>query len=293
MKRRVRMALAAFLIVGGVVLVTSGGALLQVLHGELGQSWMPRAGFRTDTLGSPLVIVSAVAAAVPLLVLRNLRGVVFFVLGFGLAAVAAGTDMLSKPNPAVDAASVRAYFPVALCLAMASVIRVLRPLRRRLRLGWPGLARRLFALPVLGIGALTTASWALRFEQLAALPTDSLEAQHFIEWRRELPLDSDVRYLARAGSRLFVLPLYAHDGTPRARPLADGAGLPAIKKRPLYYYRSSLCSTPEGRAQCARHQQDSTRMQLVAEATLPARSSMRWDSYQGPTLRVGLYRILP
>ncbi len=292
MKRRVRLTFAAYAIVGSIVLVTSGGALLQVLQGELGRSWMPRTGFRSDTLGSPLVIISALAAAVPLLVLRNSRGVVFFLLGSALAAVAAGTDMLSKPNPAVDAASVRAYFPVALCLAMAGVIRVLRPLQRRLRLGMPAMARRLFALPVLGIGALTTASWALRFEQLAALPTDSLEAQHFIEWRRELPLDADVRYLARAGSRLLVLPLYALDGTPRARPLADGAGLPPIKKRPLFYYRSSLCSTPEGRSPCARHQ-SSARMQLVAEATLPARSSMRWDSYQGTTLRVALYRILP
>ncbi len=292
MKRRARATIAAYAIVGAVVLVTSGGTLLQVLQGELGQSWMPRAGFRSDTLGSPMVIVSVLAAAVPLLVLRNPRGVVFFILGGALAAVAAGTDMLSKPNPAVDAASVRAYFPVALSLAMAGVIRVLRPLQHRLRLGRARpLARRLFALPVLGIGALTTASWALRFEQLAALPTDSLEAQHFIQWRQELPLDADVRYLARAGSRLLVLPLYTRDGVPRARPLADGAGLPAIKKRPLFYYRSSMCSTPEGRASCTRHQ-ESARLQLVAQATLPARSSMRWDGYAASEVQVALYRVV-
>ncbi len=293
LRRRAKCALFAYVIVGAVTLVTSGGELLQVMGGGLGRSWLPRAGFRSDALGSGIVVAGLLLSSIPLVVLRSARGLAYSVYGALLCTVAAGTDMLSAPNPAVDAASVRWYFPPALCAFVASAAALTRIWKRRLVLGRAGsLAKRVVAVPVLALGIGVALSWSQYGGVLRQMPTDALETMHFMLWREQLPQDADVAYLGRAESSLLVLPLYNLHDAPRARVIEVDGHIPKQGDRPLFYYRSSLCSTPGGASAWAGFE-SAARLRLVSAMDLPARSSMRWAKYQTPKVHVALYEVMP
>jgi len=58
-----------------------------------------------------------------------------------------------------------------------------------------------------------------------------------------------------------------------------------------HWYRTSMCSTPEGQARCAEIE---SRMRLrgIVELRLPARQSLDYLPYVSPEVVVGLYDVL-
>jgi hypothetical protein len=153
---------------------------------------------------------------------------------------------------------------------------------------------RITAASVLVAGALSA---ALTAGALRPRATDVLEASWVARWRERVPTGSCVVYLSRAGARVLLLPLYDACGI-------DGAdmGLLSTQRPPpevgelaaqVYYYRSSLCSTPEGRGYCEALERTLTLEPLegIEGRDLPAVASMHELNYDRPTVRVGLFRV--
>ncbi len=84
---------------------------------------------------------------------------------------------------------------------------------------------------------------------LTEFSTDVAEANLVREWRDsgQLPRDTPLYYLGRAGARGLVLPLYGRQLTQRVS--AEQLAHTRMSPRSLYY-RSSLCATPEGTSAC-------------------------------------------
>jgi hypothetical protein len=89
---------------------------------------------------------------------------------------------------------------------------------------------------------------------------------------------------------VLALPLARH--TARTLDLSDDAPLPTAPTAPpeAYYYRSSLCSTPEGRGPCERLEARYV-LRPVDTASFPAIPSMNDLLYDASVVHVGLYRI--
>ncbi|MEZ4222707.1 MAG: hypothetical protein R3B13_17325 [Polyangiaceae bacterium] len=288
-RRRLRLALVAFAFAGLVVVVTSGSALWHIAQGQLGRAWLPRAGVRFDVLTEPPVLRAFILASLPAVLLRNPRGILLSGVALSACFLAATTDMLSAPNPVIDAASRRAYLPLLLCVGAVASDRTLRRLARRAD---ARAARRRRFLPAAAAVALTGLAWRSHLHTVTLLPTDALEAREFAAWRAALPEDATVLYLGRAGQGITMLPLYSEGKGPHAHALSvDSAHLGPLP-RATHYYRSSLCSTAAGRLACAEHLRR-WRLSQLRSATFPARSSMRWMEYEGAAVEIALYRIEP
>lgn len=270
-RRRLRLAALGLGLVALMVALTSGPALAEVLRGPLGQKWLPGTRLRWDRLGSAVLLCSIASALALALARRSWRGAALALTGALTLAALRLTDLLSDPNPAVAAAHPRTFLPAVVCL-FAVVGR-----ERKLR---PSLAFLLIA------GSLLAVPYRLG---LTRLPTDVREALFVRELRPRLEPGARVAYLERAGSGVARLPLY--QGNERA-PLGDAdssfdlRSLPA----PAYYFRSSLCATPQGGPVCAALERDVV-LEPVAERALPALPSMRWSAYAGDEVRVVLFRI--
>lgn len=270
-RRRVRLAALGLGLIAVVVTLTSAPALAEVLRGPLGQKWLPGTRLRWDRLGSAVLSCSIAAALALALARRSWRGAALALTGALTFAVLRLTDLLSDPNPAVAAAHPRTFLPAAVCLF--AVVGRARTLRQSL--AFLLVAGSLLALPA-----------RIAF---ARLPTDVREALFVRELRGRLEPGARVAYLERAGAQLARLPLYS---SPERAPLGDAdssfdlRSLPA----PAYYFRSSLCATPQGDPVCAALERD-VDLEPVAERALPALPSMRWTAYAGDEVRVGLFRI--
>jgi hypothetical protein len=57
-----------------------------------------------------------------------------------------------------------------------------------------------------------------------------------------------------------------------------------------FYYRSSLCATPEGRPACEALERGAS-LEVVEERELSAVASLPWLPLPGGPVRVGLYRV--
>jgi hypothetical protein len=140
-------------------------------------------------------------------------------------------------------------------------------------------------LGVLGIGLS-----ALQYRVLTTLPADAREARWALEWRRALPDGAVVAYVERSGTYIFTLPLYERATRARAFPIRLGDGpLPRLGKipGPLYYYRSSVCSTPAAGGRCDELERSAS-LELVTERELPAPASLY--PYATPSVSVRLLR---
>jgi hypothetical protein len=265
--------------VGLVIGVSSGPAIAGVVHGSLGRQWLPHAMPRLSALDDRVVDTAMLAAVAGGASLRSWRGAVIAALGVAAISVARLTDLLADPNALVTAAQHRLELPVALCTSAAWLSRAARS-PRRLRLWAPAFA-----------GAALVSAVA-RFPVAVRLPTDALEARWAVEWRTRIEPTAAVATVERAGRRLLRLPLYSGLGPDRIALSAESspssfADLPEAS----YYYRSSLCSTAEGRSACERLEHTG-RLELVEERELPARPSMRWLKYDTDRVRVALYRVI-
>ena len=60
----------------------------------------------------------------------------------------------------------------------------------------------------------------------------------------------------------------------------------------VYYFRSSLCSTTDGRPACTRFEAHYN-LEAIAEARLAAVPSLTHLNYDSASIPVGLYRLHP
>jgi len=278
-RRRATILLVSVVGVGLVVAVSSGSAIAEVVHGSLGRQWLPRAVPRLSALDDHVVDAALLAAVAGGASLRSWRGAVIALLGVATIAVARLTDLLADPNPLVTAAQYRLELPAALCIGAAWLARAARS-PRRLRLWAPAFAG---AALVSAVARFPLATW---------LPTDAIEARWAREWRTRIEPTAAVATVERAGRRLARLPLYSGLGPDRVALSAESSpsSLTDIPET-AYYYRSSLCSTVDGRQACDRLERGS-RLELLEERELPARPSMRWLKYDTDRVRVALYRVV-
>jgi hypothetical protein len=58
----------------------------------------------------------------------------------------------------------------------------------------------------------------------------------------------------------------------------------------MFYYRSSLCSTEEGKSACEAFERART-LELVDEKVLPARASHPWQPMGSEPIHVQLHRV--
>ena len=276
-RRRLTLCAAGGALMVVIAAIASGSAIFDVMHGTLGQKWLPRTAPRWELLSQrPTLYVLGVAVVVGLS-LRSFRGLVIALAGVGVVAAARLTDLSSDPNAAVTAAHQRMYLPAVVVLCSVAIARGFRAPR----------AQSAAALALVVLSLLTLPARL----PLSRLPTDAREAEFVRTLRVRLELKATVAYLERADSQVSVLPLYA-GRTARRAPLRnddvafDLGSLP----QPAYYFRSSLCATPHGAPVCAAVERG-VHLEPVAEATLPAIPSMRWNAYQGDEVKVTLLRV--
>jgi hypothetical protein len=273
-RRRLVLTVMAGAGMGAVVLLSTGSAMLAVLRGSLGQQWLPRS---VPRMGE---IVPAVGAVIVLglFALRSWRGKLIAAGAGVTVGVMWATNMLGEPNTAVERAYDRLFWPVLLALAAAGLARIARTHQRQLRLAG-------------AIGVAAIVAGVGQFRTLTTLPTDAEEATLALSWRRQLPEGALVAYVERAENHIFTLPLYDGVTNARAFPISLGnAALPDLRRvaGPLFYYRSSVCSSPAAVARCDDLER-TLELDSVLEHDFGARPSMR-HTYATPTVRVKLAR---
>ncbi len=224
----------------------------------------------------------AVAAGIAIAVTRAWRGrwpVRAALVGAVFIAATAGTSLLNVDVDWVRAAHARMLLAPALAALVGVVWPIVRPWRHR---RWAGLA-------VLGLG-VANAAGHLRW--LTELPTDALELRLALAWRDRIQPGSRLVAVETAGILAVDLPLYSTQRGQRAPVVRlDARGVPPTLTSfgdRVYYYRSSLCSTPQGHAWCEALEQTAI-LEPVDVHELPARPSTHASVYESPTVRVGLY----
>jgi hypothetical protein len=270
----------AYAIIGGVVAATSAVPLWDVYTGPLGQQWAP-ASFLSVT-HVPVVLLGALVGSVAILASARdrVRCSIALTAGWLTMGLLFAADLLSQ-NVAWIADAYRLQFLPAVLAAFLGTVHLSSA-------RWPRGGPWSVSLLLLGLGS---ASIALRWKDHRTFPTDALEHAWAIRWRSELPQHAHVIYLGRAQDRVFMLPLYG-EGPLRATGVTVGRGaahLPTARSGD-YYYRSSICSTPEGMPTCEALE-GRMLLQVVEERSLPSVASLPWAPLNDGPVRVGLYRV--
>lgn len=271
----------ALLITGGVVALSSAGAVLAVLRSDLAEQWMSA---QSRGGGAPWSLLLAGGALVAALAARpGTRGAAI-PAGLGALGVIAlhVTDNYTRSGspPWIITAYTRAFLPLVLAaIAGLSATIPVSETQDRLR-------GALLAL------LLVTATNLSR-RPLAVMPTDVLEMQRAWTWRTQLPRGARVFSVSRAG--IYVLSLPIHGGAGRdlhARSLDITDPPPDLRAfgPGTWYYRSSLCSTPPAQAWCETLER-THQLRPAFTAEIPAVPSMRHLTYTAPRVRVGLYQV--
>ncbi len=276
---RVRRTVLAAGLIGVVVAATALGAMWDVYNGPLGQQWMATSLLSFPRFTESHAAVVATLATVVLVGRRRAHAGLVAGAASATLLVMSSADLLERDVSWVaDAYRIQAL-PVLLATGVASLQIV--STRWKPTRAWLGP----FSVTVLAVVA-TAARWTGH----TTVPTDSLEQSWTMSWRGRLQEGTRIVYLRRAGDRILVLPLYS-DGQVLATGLetVPGRGLPQLGPGTVYY-RSSLCSTPEGGPACAELEQDAD-MEILQERELPAVASQPWAPLGTAPIKVGLYRV--
>ena len=169
-------------------------------------------------------------------------------------------------------------FAPAVVAAIASAVGCLpRPVRSNV---W---AASVFAVLGFAHAARIRVPWT-------ALPTDAREQRWITSWRASLPARARVTFLRVTGRQWFEVPVFAGAA---ARGVVASEGVPrdTAGPEPLFYYRSSLCSSSREAVAFCEEWEQSLHLERVRETTLSAHPSMTDLPYQFDSVRVGLYRI--
>lgn len=280
LRTRLVQSMVSGLGIGAIVLAASGSAVLNVLSGSLGQQWKPSSFLAVPDLSTQGWLLVLACVSLVLISRNRLRAIVPLVIGGALVFVAATTDLLGG-NRAWIADAYRIQFAPML---LASSVALLRAAVVR----WPRRGAVVVSAAVAVLGTLVT---GIRYEAHSVIPTDALEQRLAMEWRTMLPAGANVNYLARAENRIVALPLYGNSGIS-----ADGrtrealAVLPRTAGSLVFYYRSSLCFTPEGAPAC-RAFEGSLDLEPIDMRVLPSESSLPWLPLDEGPIEVGLFRV--
>lgn len=291
---RLKTRLLRFAVASAVVAVTvtlfAGASMLTVLRSPFGVQWAgtsPEAfrGF-SDLLGRVRVGVPAVvllAGVAGAMSKRPAHGTLVGVAALLCLTAAVLADLVGYgvSYPWIHQAYLRLYTPVAVALTAATLART--PPTRPWSLGTPA-----------AVLALALLVFVLKQKTWLRLPTDVLEQRRVLGWRGAITPGSALFWVERAERRVLALPVYANARS-RVSPLPVRLDQPfpvldVEHGRSTFYYRSSLCSTPEGRPLCDQIEQDYA-LTPVAQAELPSVPSMVGLDYASPTVRIGLYRV--
>jgi hypothetical protein len=245
--------LASAALTGGVLIATSGGALLDVFagmsSGRLMQPMLPSP--------APLAWVAAATMAYALLAPQRRLAVP--------AGIVLAAWLLTRHAYGQSWIAQSSYdrFYLTVLLVAAGALAPARLWRRR----W-----------LVGAAAVLLAAVWIRYGLpiVAERTTDHLEYRWLREQLAQLPPDCRVVHLASADKRALLLPTYV--GTPARAAVAIDLRQPysidaALAPAPcLVYVRTSLCSSAEGRPACDTIEQ---RLDLtsIARASFPARPS--------------------
>lgn len=262
--RRVVRAAIATLAVGTVALGLALPAMRAVLRGTLA-SVAHHEHERALTLAPVaigLMLLCAGAIAVRRVRPTASRAAVLVLVVFA----AIGSNVLETNIAVVSAAYLHTFFPVALA-AVASLLALIK-------------LRRWMVPAAVVLAALVHTA---REHPLVAPTTDNHELSWCLEWRETLPARARVASVSRADRRVLILPLFGTD-LPYAV-TADAIG-------PNYYYRSSLCSTPEGRPFCESFESQH-RLRPLATRRLPSRESASWLPLPPGEIEVALFAVEP
>ncbi|AKT42971.1 hypothetical protein [Chondromyces crocatus] len=297
LRRRLAHTALATAVIGLVALLAAGPAVLDIVRGSLGAQWLPASASpsRHALRWAPAAIPAVALLAVLLqrrAPNRRFRMGAWLLLGLLLAQAHRAAHIFGR-EPAWIELSYSALYLGPFLAVIGGLLGEMRPGRRALHVAAVLLAAAL-------------AYHVTHAREQTALPTDALDAAFFRASSDQLPESTTVLYLSQARhptrpdeprsprTNLFLLPVYTTCGEPRVRVLPSSAeylASPAVLPTTApYYYRTSLCSTAEGRAAC-EHIESTFRLTPVAERELPARPSHPLLVYLAPTVRVGLYRV--
>jgi len=283
---RTRLTNAAVATAGIGLLATifAASVIGDVTGGGVGDQWLPDLLSRIPrsriSWGLSLGAGGGVAIALAGRYRRQaiVRGLAFFLV----VAIAFCSHLIGAVGPIIVTAYLLLFLPAFIAVLGAGI---------------DGAARRrahvLGATAALLVFALSYG--AFRADGLLTLPTDAREQAWILGQRSELASDASVAFLGSAGPRRRLhLPLYGECG-------AGGASAVQLSTdttirdldmipTPVVWYRSSLCTTDDGRAYCdameARY-----RLTPIAGADLPALLSMDGLGYEDGTVHVGLYAV--
>ena len=265
--------------IAAIVAATSATVMMDVLGSEV----VPhRLGSRLSAPSS--IVVAGVAGVLALGVWRlerSVRGLSALVIGAAVVMMMRATNALPYDLDAFWHAVVRLYLPVLVACAAGLAGQVeMRAVA----------ARRVSAIVAISVAVVGLVHAAVQWNALTLRATDVRESQWVRTWRADIPAGTRVLYLARAGDRTYALPIYLRaDGLVPIGVSVSSLGSVGLPIGSLYY-RSSLCSTPEGEAAC---RELDSRCQLVAiePHTLPAIASQPWAPGEQPA-SVGLFRVV-
>ncbi len=286
-RRRLRRTALAYAVVGVVVAVTALPSVLSVLRGQLGQSWGGSAHgshsyIYPDRILHALTPWLAALVALLIAVRRPVRLVPRALACLAVVATASATDVItpSGARAVISWAFMALHLPVILAVAAAALSDLPRARWQATALG--------VALAVAGV------VFAARcYRASVERPTDARELTALLSWRERLPAGARVGALTRAGRHVLALPLYPSID-PKKRDVVEfhepERSPPTLAGARTYWYRSSLCSTREGRARCDAIERGLS-LEPVATAVLPAIWSLNHLPYDAARIPVGLYRV--
>jgi hypothetical protein len=268
---RLLVALSSAAICAGIVVAISGGALLDVL-----------ANMRSGTLMPPLPPPS-------------LWPLLWIALAAGACAIVAPRPWLALPAALAAAALLmtrqsywqswiwqQSYDRLYLTLPVIAVVALVPA--RLLRPPWVVFPILLAAFAWLRVG----------LPIVTARTTDHLEYRWVHDQLAALPQQCRVIYVASAANRGVLLPTYAGSA---ARPaVAMDLRVPhtvdaALAPAPcLYYVRTSLCSSADGRAACDALERRLT-LEPIARASFPAVPSSQIIAYDRDVVETVIARV--
>ncbi len=261
---RARRTLVAAISIAALVTPLVLPTLRAGLTGRIGGEFLPGVRHLLVERGVWAAIFIVVAGVLAVLPSTRSRGSRIFVLVV-VVAVAALSDMLANDARVVHAAHLHLFAPAA----VAGIA--------YFRARWDAVA----------VGALVAAHFFSE-RGLLVLPTDAREEAWALEWREQLPRGSEIASVSRAGLRLLLLPLLG-EGLPRWQPIDEG-GHASFGEGAHYYYRGSLCVTPEGAPTCARFESEHT-LRLVDSRRFPSIASLPWAPMPPGEVEVALFAI--
>jgi hypothetical protein len=278
-RSRLVLAVATAAGIGIVAAIVSAGVIFSVASGGVGDQWLPDVMSRVpeSRIKWGLTVGIVGGALIALAARRRRPGFVRGCAFFTVLAAAFGTHLIGAVGPIIVTAYLLLFLPAFVAALGTGIGGGLRTRRHVV-----GASAALLAAALV--------SGAVRADALLEVPTDAREQAFLLREREALPDGATVAFLGSVGPRRRLhVPFYGEcgDGGVTAVQLASDTTERdlTLLARPVFWYRSSLCSTEDGRAFCdameARY-----RFRPMATTDLVAIPSMEGLGYMDETVHV-------